>query len=124
MKSKAFFFSFAFVIATIFLMGLSNVFTPASAHDKNDEFYISVTNQTLEAQKFLEKYPNAQMGVDRDGALAVDYRVDTANPEKYLRLRVFVNYKNNQASGSFIDCYPKMIETNILQYLETEKCLN
>jgi hypothetical protein len=49
---------------------------PRSFYDTGitDEEYVSITNQTIIAQQFLMKYPNASTSVDRSGALAVDYR--------------------------------------------------
>ena len=84
--------------------------------------YIEITSQTLEAQKFLEKYPNATIYVDRSGALAVDYRVNTNVYDRYLRLRVFIDWRTNQPADMFIDCSGTYIRKNLLEYLETEDC--
>jgi len=89
----------------------------------SDEEYTEIASQTLEAQKFLEKYPNATIYVDRSGALAVDYRVTNNINNKYLRLRIFIDWKTNQPSDKFIDCSGTYIRKNILEYLESEKCL-
>jgi hypothetical protein len=89
----------------------------------SDEEYTEIASQTLEAQKFLEKYPNATIYVDRSGALAVDYRVTNNINNKYLRLRSFIDWKTNQPSDKFIDCSGTYIRKNILEYLESEKCL-
>jgi len=89
----------------------------------SDEEYTEIASQTLEAQKFLEKYPNATIYVDRSGALAVDYRVTNNINNKYLRLRIFIDWKTNQPSDKFIDCSGTYIRKNILEYVESEKCL-
>jgi len=89
----------------------------------SDEEYTEIASQTLEAQKFLEKYPNATIYADRSGALAVDYRVTNNINNKYLRLRIFIDWKTNQPSDKFIDCSGTYIRKNILEYLESEKCL-
>jgi len=89
----------------------------------SDEEYTEIASQTLEAQKFLAKYPNATIYVDRSGALAVDYRVTNNINNKYLRLRIFIDWKTNQPSDKFIDCSGTYIRKNILEYLESEKCL-
>ena len=88
----------------------------------SDEEYIEIASQTLEAQKFLEKYPNSTIYVDRSGALAVDYRVTNNIKNRYLRLRIFINWKTNQPSDKFIDCSGTYIRKNLVEYLETEKC--
>jgi len=41
----------------------------------SDEEYIAIAGQTEEARAFLTRYPQAEIYVDRSGALAVDYRV-------------------------------------------------
>ena len=88
----------------------------------SDEEYVEITNQTLEAQKFLEKYPNATIYVDRSGALAVDYRVTNTIQDRHLRLRIFIDWRTNQPSDMFIDCSGTYIRKDLLEYLETEKC--
>jgi len=104
---------------------LYDLYRPRTFYDTgiSDEEYIEITSQTLEAQKFLEKYPNATIYVDRSGALAVDYRVDNNMKNRYLRLRIFIDWRTNQPSGKFIDCSGTYIRKNLLEYLETEKCL-
>ena len=88
----------------------------------SDEEYTEIASQTLEAQKFLEKYPNATIYVDRSGALAVDYRVTNNIKNRHLRLRIFIDWRTNQPSDKFIDCSGTYIRKNLLEYLETEKC--
>ena len=87
-----------------------------------DQEYIEIASQTLEAQKFLEKYPNATIYVDRSGALAVDYRVTNNIKNRHLRLRIFINWRTHQPSDKFIDCSGTYISKNLLAYLETENC--
>jgi len=104
---------------------LYDLYRPRTFYDTgiSDEEYIEITRQTLEAQTFLEKYPNATIFVDRSGALAVDYRVDNTVKNRYLRLRIFIDWRTNQPSDKFIDCSGTYIQENLLEYLETEKCL-
>jgi len=104
---------------------LYDLYRPRTFYDTgiSDEEYIAITRQTLEAQTFLEKYPNATIFVDRSGALAVDYRVDNTVKNRYLRLRIFIDWRTNQPSDKFIDCSGTYIQENLLEYLETEKCL-
>lgn len=83
-----------------------------------DQEYIAITDRTLEAMKFREKYPNATIQVDRSGALAVDYRVDTNNQMEYLRLRVFIDWRTNKPSNMFIDNSGTYITENLLEYIE------
>ena len=104
---------------------LYDVYRPRTFYDTgiSDEEYIEMVSQTLEAQKFLEKYPNATIYVDRSGALAVDYRVTNNIKNRYLRLRIFIDWRTNQPSDKFIDCSGTYIRKNLVEYLETEKCL-
>lgn len=103
---------------------LRDLYRPRTFYDTgiSDEEYIEITSHTVEAQKFLEKYPNATISVDRSGALAVDYRVNTNIYDRYLRLRVFIDWRTNQPSDMFIDCSGTYIRKNLLEYLETENC--
>jgi len=103
---------------------LYDLYRPRTFYDTgiSDEEYIEIASQTLEAQKFLEKYPNATIYVDRSGRLAVDYRVTNNLKNRHLRLRIFINWRTNQPSDKFIDCSGTYIRKNLLEYLETEKC--
>jgi flagellar basal body-associated protein FliL len=105
---------------------LYDLYKPRTFYDTgiSDEEYIEIASQTLEAQKFLEKYPNATIYVDRSGALAVDYRVTNHIKSRYLRLRIFIDWRTNQPSDKFIDCSGTYIRKNLLEYIETEKCLD
>jgi len=104
---------------------LDDLYRPRTFYDTgiSDDEYIEIASQTLEAQKFLERYPNATIFVDRSGALAVDYRVDNNVKNKYLRLRIFIDWRTNQPSDRFIDCSGTYVQTNLVEYLETEECL-
>ena len=104
---------------------LDDLYRPRTFYDTgiSDDEYIETASQTLEAQKFLEKYPNATTFVDRSGALAVDYRVDNNVKDKYLRLRIFVDWRTNQPSDMFVDCSGTYIQKDLVEYLETEECL-
>ena len=130
MKKRAFFVivSVAAVAVVLALCGfylLRDLYEPQTFYDTgiSDEAYIEIASQTAEAQKFLEKYPNATIHVDRSGALAVDYRVTNDITDRYLRLRIFIDWRTNQPSDKFIDCSGTYIQENLLEYLETEKCL-
>ena len=114
--------SVALVLGGFYL--LYHLYRPRTFYDTgiSDEEYIEIASQTLEAQKFLEKYPNATIHVDRSGALAVDYRVDSNVKNGYLRVRIFIDWRTNQPSDRFIDCSGTYIRKNLLGYLETEKC--
>jgi len=114
--------SVVFVLCGFYL--LYDLGRPRTFYDTGitDEEYIEIVSQTLEAQKFLEKYPNATIYVDRSGALAVDYRVTNNIKNRHLRLRIFIDWKTNQPSDKFIDCSGTYIRKNLLEYLETEKC--
>lgn len=123
-----------FLIATI-LVYLINAFR-IDFHDYGvlDEEYIKIAKLTPEAQKFLLKYSEASINVDRSGRLAVDFRTDKRidkssqiRVEEYLRLRIFINPKTNRPAEKFIECRgtnPTFLENKkILLYLEDEKCL-
>ncbi|TET20409.1 hypothetical protein E3J74_02680 [Candidatus Bathyarchaeota archaeon] len=103
---------------------LYDLYRPRTFYDTgiSDEEYIEITSQTLEAQKFLEKYPNATIYVERSGALAVDYSVTNNIKNRRLRLRIFIDWRTNQPSDKFIDCSGTYIRKNLLEYLETERC--
>ncbi len=115
------------VSAVLVLCGfylLYDLYRPRTFYDTgiSDEEYIEIVSQTLEAQKFLEKYPNATIYADRSGALAVDYSVTNNIKNRHLRLRIFIDWRTNQPSDMFIDCSGTYIRKNLLEYLETEKC--
>ena len=105
------------------LFVLYDFFRPRTFYNNgiSDEEYIQIVSQTAEAQRFLEKYPNATIYVDRSGALAVDYRVDGTS-QGWIRLRIFIDWLTNQPSNKFIDCSGTLIRENLLEYLETETC--
>lgn len=111
----------AVVVSSYALFNLYDYYKPRTFYDNgvSDEEYIAITNQTLEAQKFLEKYPNAVIQVDRSGRLAVDYRVNTHISTEYLRLRIFIDWRNNKPADMFIDNSGTYIRENIVEYLET-----
>ena len=124
--------SLAAAASVVLILGgfyvLSELRRPRTFYDTgiSDEEYIAITNQTMEAQKFLEKYPNATIFVDRSGALAVDYRIETAlenGTTAHLRLRIFIDWKTNQPSDRFLDCSGTYIQENLVEHLETETCL-
>jgi hypothetical protein len=91
----------------------------------SDQEFIRIAQETVEAQKFLEKYPKATANVDRSGRLAVDFRVDTPDVTDsiYLRLRVFIDHRTFWPTERFIDCSGHYIEKGLLEYLQTERCI-
>ncbi|MFX0203982.1 MAG: hypothetical protein ACFFCW_48410 [Candidatus Hodarchaeota archaeon] len=109
--------------AVVLLLGglyiLNELQKPRTFYDSgiSDNEYIAITNQTMEAQKFLEKYPTTTIFVDRSGRLAVDYRVDA--DDGYIRLRVFINPTKNKPSEMFLDINGTYIRKNILERLQT-----
>jgi len=130
MKRRTFFVTISVAAVAVVLVAcgfylLRDLYEPRTFYDTgiSDEEYIEIASQTVEAQKFLEKYPNATIHVDRSGALAVDYRVTNIITDRYLRLRVFIDWRTNQPSDKFIDCSGTYIRKNLLAYLETEDCL-
>ena len=95
----------------------------------NDEEYIKIARQSIEVQKFLEKYPDATANVDRSGQLAVDFIVNKYEQTSdkipsYIRLRIFINPWNNQRMGNgFIDCSGRRVWSNVIEYISKDKCL-
>ena len=109
------------VFASYALFTLYDYYKPRTFYDNgvSDEEYVAITNQTLEAQKFLEKYPNAVIQVDRSGSLAVDYRVNNIPTQEYLRLRIFIDWRKNKPDDMFVDNSGTYIREHIVEYLET-----
>jgi len=109
------------LLAILGLFTLSELNKPRTFYDNgvSDEEYIAITNQTVEAQKFLQKYPNAVIEVDRSGALAVDYRVESNSTAEYLRLRIFIDWRTNKPADMFIDNSGTYTTENLLEYIET-----
>lgn len=116
----------AVVTVSYALFTLYEYYKPRTFYDNGvtDEEYITITNQTLEAQKFLEKYPNAVIQVDRSGSLAVDYRVNNVPTQEYLRLRIFIDWRTNKPANMFVDNSGTYIRENIQEYIETLKFPN
>ena len=110
-------FSVVFILCGFYL--LSDWYRPRTHtfYDTGitDEEYIEIASQTLEAQKFLEKYPNATIWVERSGRLAVDYRVNTN--DAYIRLRVLIDPKKNGPSEMFLQINGTYIRKNIIDHL-------
>jgi len=113
----------AVVTVSYTLFTLYEYSKPRTFYDNGvtNEEYITITNQTLEAKKFLEKYPNAVIQVDRSGRLAVDYRIGGHLDSEYLRLRIFIDWRNNKPEDMFVDNSGTYIRENIIEYLETLK---
>lgn len=90
----------------------------------SDEEYVSIARTNRDAQALLDKFPQAETSVDREGRLAVDFRVSQPAMNKAaerwegIRLRVFIDPKTNQATESFIDCNAKIVRENLKEYLE------
>jgi len=110
----------ALFISSYALFTFYDYYKPRTFYDNGvtDEEYITIANQTLEAQKFLEKYPNAVIQVDRSGSLAVDYRVNTHLSTEYLRLRIFIDWRKNKPADMFVDNSGTYIREKILEYTE------
>ena len=113
----------AIAIATVSyaLFTFYDYYKPRIFYDNGvtDEEYITITNETLEAQKFLEKYPNATIQVDRSGRLAVDYRMNGNIYTEYLRLRIFIDWRSNEPEEMFVDNSGTYIRESILEYIES-----
>jgi len=116
-------FSLVFIGASPYLCGfylLSDLYRPRTHtfYDTGitDEEYIEIASQTLEAQKILEKYPNATIWVEKSGRLAVDYRVNTN--DAYIRLRVFIDPEKNEPSEMFLQINGTYIRKNIIEHLQ------
>ncbi len=118
------FVAFVAVFASYAVIAIYRYYNPLTFYDNgvSDEDYVAITNQTLEAKKFLEKYPESVIEVDRSGALAVDYRLDARG--EYLRLRIFIDWRTNKTAEMFIDNSGTYIRENILEYLETVEFSN
>jgi hypothetical protein len=90
----------------------------------SDEEYISVARNTEEAGAFLEKYPQAEVIVDRSNKLAVDFRMSmylvTSTTQNWegIRLRVFIDPKTKQPAETFLQCDNTFVKDRIIQYLE------
>jgi hypothetical protein len=110
----------AVVTVSYALFALYEYYKPRTFYDNGvtDDEYITITNQTLEAKKFLEKYPNAVIQVDRSGRLAVDYWVGGHLDSEYLRLRIFIDWRNNKPEDMFVDNSGTYDRENILEYIE------
>ena len=91
----------------------------------SDREYIRLAKTTPEAAAFLKKYPAVRVDVDRSGALAVDFFMAPAGATHidYIRLRVFVNPRTLQPKPGFIVCSGHLVEKHLLEFLETEQCL-
>lgn len=118
-------------------VGASGVVTyayyPRQSPDENEssDVVILANQEGLpEVTAFLDKYPGADIQIDRSGRVAVDYRVDRVFDDgtfEYLRLRVLSD-SNGIPQEMFVDCYAKgqtqLTYDNIVDYIETETCLN
>jgi len=121
------------------LLGVSLITTSCASMTKtyfdnrvSDEEYIFVAQNTEEAGAFLEKYPQAEVIVDRSSKLAVDFRMSkslvTSTTQNWegIRLRVFIDPKTNQPAETFLQCDKTFMKERIIQYLEqyakTQSC--
>lgn len=116
------------------LMATSCASEPSQFYNNGvtDAEYVSIASNAQIAGFFLEKYPQAEILVDRSGWLAVDFRVSkhpitsTAQSWQGIRLRVFIDPKTNQPTESFIQCDNKFVREKVKQYLEqyseTQSC--
>ena len=111
----------AIVISLYALFTFYDYNRPRTFYDTgiSDQEYITITDQTLHAQKFMEKYPSAIIQVDRSGRLAVDYRVNGHLDSEYLRLRIFIDWRKSEPADMFIDNSGTYITDNLLEYVDT-----
>jgi hypothetical protein len=92
----------------------------------SDPEYIRLAKTTAEVQAFLQKYPNAQVAVDRSGSLAVDVWVSPpgATHIDHLRLRVLIDPRRHRPTKRFIVCGGgRLVQQHLLEFLQTERCL-
>ncbi len=107
----------------------------------SDSEYVSIAKSAPISNQFMEKYPDANIYVDRSGSLAVDFMIydygaiimpgtaDYPEVPASLRLRVFIDPILNAPTTAFIDCRPSQnsylpVDKNLDGYLKTETCLN
>jgi hypothetical protein len=132
MDKKSFLVLAASLVATMISSSCASV--PRQYYDNgvSDEEYVSIARNTPDAQAFVAKYPQAEVLVDRSGKLAVDFRMtkhpmtSTAQTWEGIRLRVFIDPKTNQPAETFLQCNNKLVQEQVIQYLEqyaeTESC--
>jgi hypothetical protein len=123
----------ATVMATVLLSSCA-LLGAETYHDTGvtDEQYVSIAGRTPEAELILTTYPQAEALVDRDGALAVDYRVSkhppTSSAQRWegIRVRVFIDPGSRQPNGILVQCDDKIIQKDTMPYLrryvETRSC--
>ncbi|SHF71487.1 Dipeptidyl peptidase IV (DPP IV) N-terminal region [Desulfofundulus australicus DSM 11792] len=89
-----------------------------------DAALIKAAKSTPEAEKFLAKYPWAEIVVDRSGKSAMDFRVDKLEgndkPGLYLRLQVLVDPDTVAPAGRFLDLNGTVVRREILRRLDEE----
>jgi len=98
----------------------------------SDEDYIFIAREHDDSQAFLDRYPQAEVFVDRSGSLAVDFRVTTRPAHRTteewegIRLRVFIDPKTNRPTATLFQCNNRIIENNVRKHLEqyfvTQSC--
>lgn len=123
------------VIAVGILWGfyyVDHLFDTPSEEELPNEVLIMNAEKLEEVKIFLQKYPNAQIQIERSGRLAVDYRVSKPSNDNnslvdpYLRLRIFLNLEG-KPEEIFIDCWNgqnnNIERVNIINYLKIETCL-
>jgi hypothetical protein len=90
----------------------------------SDEEYVSIARGHDDAKAFLERYPQAEIYVDRSGRLAVDFRATTrpvtrtTQRWKGIRLRVFIDPRRNRPTDTLFQCNDKIVEKNVRLHLE------
>jgi len=91
----------------------------------SDPEYIRIAKTTTEVRAFLQKYPNAQVAVDRSGSLAVDFWISPpgATHIDHLRLRVLLDPRRHRPTKRFIVCAGRLVQQHLLEFLQTERCL-
>ncbi len=118
---------YIFLITIIIIVAAGLIYINIKGYLLNsisDEELINKTKELDEVKIFLNKYPNANVIVDKSGKLAVDYRVDDMN--SYIRLRIFINPLTNGVEDMFIECYTdksEKVRNNIIDYINTRECI-
>lgn len=95
----------------------------------SDEEYIHIAGETKEAQAFLNQFPEAEILVDRNSKLAIDFQFDKVLPAtteqawEGIRLRVFVNPESKCTEDTIIQCDDQsarsnFVEVELIEYIE------
>src|SRR5574340_1188514 len=93
-----------------------------------DDVYIRIADGAAESQAFLRQFPEAEILVDRSSKLAVDYRFTQFQPTSTeqswqgIRLRIFIDPRDNRVDDSFIQCSDQngstIVEEELIAFIE------